>query len=288
MMEKKEKNPLPRASVSGLTSPGHRIPGDQGHHGEKNRSFSNSLKCKNKHYIGTLNVNTLFKPGKLKQLTDTMEKFKIKILAIQETRFIDQNHFDTENHRIYKGKPAVQHNGGPKQFGTAFVVHKSIRDSVIDFNSASECISTLSLKSANKAYTLINTHAPTNEHNRKNPQKVDDFWDQLEETTNKIPKHHVKILLGDFNAQLGRERNFRKITGIHTAHKRTNKNGERLINFCEIFNLKIMSTQFQKPTRKLYTWKSPNTTLGEFQIDHTAISKNNSKEILNVNKERVL
>lgn len=281
-MEQKERIPLPQASVSRLNSPGHRILGDQELHAQKSRSFSKSLRPKQKNFIGTLNTNTLSKVGKLKQLTNTMEKFHIKILAIQETRFTDENHFDSGNFRIYKGKPAVHLNKGPKQFGTAFVVHKSIIDSIINFHSTSERMSTITLKSGNKAYTLINAHAPTNDYNRKDPQVIDDFWELLEETSNKIPAHHVKILLGDFNGQLGKEKKFRKTTGIHTAHKRTNKNGERLINFCENFDLKVMSTQFLKPVNKLTTWKSPNSTLGEFQIDHVAISNKNTKEILNI------
>lgn len=286
MMVIEELNSLPRASIERLNSPGHRIPGDQVHHEEKNKSFLKSLRTKQKFFIGTLNANTLSKIGKLKQLTDTLEIFKIKIVAIQETRFIDEEHFDTENYRIYKGKPATRINEGPKLFGTAFAVHKSIKDSIIDFHSPSERISTLSVKSANKAYTLINAHAPTNDQNRKNPMIVENFWEQLEETTNKIPKHHVKLLLGDFNAQLGKERKFRKITGVHTAHNRTNKNGEKLIHFCSLFNLKIMSTQFQKPKFKLHTWKSPRITLGQFQIDHVAISYANAGEILNIKTRR--
>lgn len=278
MMEKKEKNPLPRASVSELISPGHRIPGDQGHHEKKNRSFSKPLR---KHYIGTLNANTLVKTGKLKQLTDTLEKFHIKILAIQETRFTDENHFNTENYRIYKGKPAVR-RGTPTLFGTGFAVHKSVTDNILDFNSISERISAITFKSGNKRYTIINAHAPTNDHNRKKPQDVDDFWEDMEEFTNKVPESHVKIVLGDFNAQLGKEKKYKQITGPFTAHERTNKNGEHFIKYCQNFNLKIMSTQFQKPKGKLTTWKTPKNIWGEFQIDHVAITNKNTREILNV------
>ena len=150
-------NPLPRAPVARLALPGHQIPGEQDHHDTftvENQISSNLLRTKHTRLIGTLNTNTLFKLGKMKQLTDTLEKFQIKILAIQETRFVDENHFDTGNYRIYKGKLAVKiNNKGPRQFGTGFAVHKSIRDSVVDFSSTSERISTLSVKSANKAYT---------------------------------------------------------------------------------------------------------------------------------------
>lgn len=48
----------------------------------------------------------------------------------------------------------------------------------------------------------------------------------------KIPRMNVKILMGDFNAQIGGERKYRPEVGLYPAHKRTNKNGERLIDLC--------------------------------------------------------
>ena len=285
MMEKTINESLPQAPASGLDSPDQRILEDKGHHTEKNRSFPrtlHTLKTKRKHFMGSINVNTLTKTGKLKQLTNTMEELDLKITALQETRFTDEGHFNSENFRIYKGKPAIKVGDKLPLLGTGFAVHNSVLDSVIDFASPNERVSLLSVKSANKAYTLINVHAPTNHHNKSDPETVENFWESLEETSNKIPGHHVKILLGDFNAQLGKEKKFRDITGPHTKNKRTNKNGERLIDFCRNLVLKIMSTLFQKPAHKLTTWRSPNLKQGEYQIDHIAISKNNTKEILNI------
>lgn len=43
-----------------------------------------------------------------------------------------------------------------------------------------------------------------------------------------------------------------------------------------------MSTHFKKKPSKQKTWRSPNTFIGEFQIDHVAISYPNHKEILNI------
>ncbi|KAK9888731.1 hypothetical protein WA026_000957 [Henosepilachna vigintioctopunctata] len=121
MMENKIKVSLPQAPVERLASPEHRILGDQGHHAEKNRSFSktfHNLKIKPKYHIGTIHVNTLAKTGKLKQLTNTMRKFNLKITALQETRLMDENHFDTDRSRIYKGKPAVKVMGKLSLLGT--------------------------------------------------------------------------------------------------------------------------------------------------------------------------
>ena len=98
----------------------------------------------------------------------------------------------------------------------------------------------------------------------------------------RIPEKNVKILLGDFNTQIGKERKYRDIVGEYSAHKRTNRNGERTIALCRSFQLKLMSTHFRKIPRVAKTCVSPNPNLGEFQLDHVAISRKNTKEIMNV------
>lgn len=116
-----------------------------------------------------------------------MERFNLKITALQETTFLDEGHFNTDNFRIYKGKPAIKIRDKIPLLGTGFAIHNSVLDSVIDFTSPSERISLLSIKAANKAYMLINVHAPTNHHNKTDPESVDDFLESLEESANKIP-----------------------------------------------------------------------------------------------------
>ena len=112
-MEREVKNLIGRVTLNSLISSSFQTLEDQKRREkEKNRSLSKPLR---KYYIGTLNANTLVKTGKIKQLTDTLEKFNIKILAIQETRYTDENHFDTGNYRIYKGKPAIR-KGTPTMF----------------------------------------------------------------------------------------------------------------------------------------------------------------------------
>ena len=64
---------------------------------------SSKISPKRKHLLGTLNINTLMKVGKLKHLTDTLNKRNILILALQETRYLDENAIESEGYRIYKG-----------------------------------------------------------------------------------------------------------------------------------------------------------------------------------------
>jgi hypothetical protein len=57
------------------------------------------------------------------------------------------------------------------------------------------------------------------------------FYEELERVFDKFPKYHMKILLGDFNAKVGRENNFKPTIGNESLHVISNDNGVRLVNF---------------------------------------------------------
>jgi hypothetical protein len=70
---------------------------------------------------------------------------------------------------------------------------------------------------------VLNVHSPTED-------ETDDmeisFYDELERILDQFPKYHVEILLGDFNAKLGRENIFNPTIGKEIS----NDNGIRGVN----------------------------------------------------------
>jgi hypothetical protein len=64
----------------------------------------------------------------------------------------------------------------------------------------------------------------------------------MERVFDKFPKYHMKILLGDFNAKVGRENIFKPVIGNKRLHEISNDNGVRLINFA---NLKTSELKVQ-------------------------------------------
>jgi hypothetical protein len=57
------------------------------------------------------------------------------------------------------------------------------------------------------------------------------LYEELERVFDKFPKYHMKILLGDFIAKLGREGIFKPKIWNESLHKIRNDNGVRLVNF---------------------------------------------------------
>jgi hypothetical protein len=59
-----------------------------------------------------------------------------------------------------------------------------------------------------------------------------------------FPKYHVKIILGDFIAKVGRENIFKLTNGNDSLHQDSNDNGIRIVNFAILKNLFVKSTKF--------------------------------------------
>jgi hypothetical protein len=53
-----------------------------------------------------------------------------------------------------------------------------------------------------------NAHAPTEE---KGDVSENSFYEELEGVFDHFPKYHMKILLGDFNAKVGRQGTFKQL-----------------------------------------------------------------------------
>jgi hypothetical protein len=65
-----------------------------------------------------------------------------------------------------------------------------------------------------------------------------------------FPKYHFKILLGNFNAKMGREDVIEQAIGNESLHQDSNDNGDRIINFATSKNLVLKSTLF--PHRNIH------------------------------------
>jgi hypothetical protein len=95
----------------------------------------------------------------------------------------------------------------------------------------------------------------------------------------------MKVLLGDFNAKVGREEIFKPTIGNESLHEISNDNGVRIVNFATSKNLIVKSTMF--PHRNIYkfTWTSPDGKTHN-QIVHVLIDRRRHSSILDVRSFR--
>jgi len=95
----------------------------------------------------------------------------------------------------------------------------------------------------------------------------------------------MKMLLGDFNAKVGRENIFKPAIGQESLHKDNNDNGVRLVNFATSKNIVVKSTMFPHWNIHKYTWTSLDGKTHN-QIDHVLIDRRWHSIVLDVRSFR--
>ena len=82
----------------------------------------------------------------------------------------------------------------------------------------------------------------------------------------------MKILLGDFNAELGRRNIFEPTFGNESLYQDINDNGVRIVNFATSKNHVVMSTMFphQNIHKCIWTFSDGKT---QNQYDHILIDR---------------
>ena len=115
---------------------------------------------------------------------------------------------------------------------------------IISSSSSSDRLSYIVLRGRWRNIIVVNVHAPNEE---KSDEAKDRFYEELEQVFNQFPKYHMKMLLGDFNAKVGRENIFKATIGQKSLHQDSNDNGVRLVNFATSQNLVVKSNDVPSP-----------------------------------------
>jgi len=95
----------------------------------------------------------------------------------------------------------------------------------------------------------------------------------------------MKILLGDFNAKVGRENIFKPTIGNEILHQHSNDNDVRIVTFATSQNLVVKSTMFPHQSIHKYTWTSLDGKTHN-QIDRILIDRRRHSSILDVRSFR--
>ena len=114
-------------------------------------------------YIGTWNVVTLLKPGKLQELAEEIAKTQIEILALQEVRWPGKGQINKKDYLFYYS--GTKEKTG--QAGTGFLLMKKIQKCIINFELHNERLCKLRIKGKYNNITLINAYAPTEDKQRE-------------------------------------------------------------------------------------------------------------------------
>jgi hypothetical protein len=166
------------------------------------------------------------------------------------------------------------------QLGTGFFVHKRIISAVRRVEFVSDRMSYIIVRGHWCNIIVVNVHAPCED---TSDVIKDSFYEELGHVFDQFPRYDMKILLGDFNAKVGREDIFKLTLGNESSHKISNDNGVRVVNFATSKSLIVKSTMF--PHRSIHKYTSPDRKTHN-QIDHILIDTRRHSSILDVGSFR--
>jgi hypothetical protein len=153
------------------------------------------------------NVRTLYQVRFLRKLTDEMGKNEYKnsvdMLALQEMRWTDTGIMD-------KGKNVILYS------------EEQNKNSVTGFTPINHRLCIIRIAGRLFNYSIINAHAPVED---ADDLKKDDFYEVLTKTYKECPRHDIKVLVGDMNAQVGRDSICEPNIDRYSLHDDTNDNG---------------------------------------------------------------
>ena len=90
-----------------------------------------------------------------------------------------------------------------------FVHHRIVSAVTVEF--VSDRVSYIVLRGRWCNIIVLNVHAPSED---KSDDSKDSFYEELEKVFDHFSRYHMKILLGDFNAKVGRENIFKPQLGM--------------------------------------------------------------------------
>jgi exonuclease III len=176
--------------------------------------------------FGTWNVRSLYRSGSLMTVARELASYKLDLVGVQEVRWGKGGTVRAGDYTCFYGKGNKSH-----QLGTGFFVHQRTVSAIKRVEFVSDRMSYMALRGRWFNIIVLNVHAPTEE---KSDDSKDSFYEELEQVIDHFPKYNMKILLGDFNAKLGKEDTFKPTIGSESLHEDSNDNGVKSCKLCHI------------------------------------------------------
>jgi hypothetical protein len=156
-------------------------------------------------------MSSLYKTGSLLTFGKEISNYKLHFVGVQEVRWEKNDTEPAGEYTIFYGKRNESH-----VIDTGSFVRKRIMSAVTTAACVSDRISYIILRGRWCDIIVLNVHAPTKD-------KIDDtkdrYLEELDRIFDKFPKYHMNILLGVFNAEVGREDIFKPRIGNQSLHE---------------------------------------------------------------------
>ena len=134
----------------------------------------------------------------MEELTHEIQRYKWNILGLCEVRWKNRGEITTlEGHKFYYSGKEDKH-----EQGVGFLVQKDIANTVMGCRPISSRLITIRLRATPFNISIVQVYAPTSDYE---DEEVEDFYNQLQEVVEQVPKKDILVVQGDWNAKVGED-----------------------------------------------------------------------------------
>ena len=202
-----------------------------------------------------------------------LQRYNIDIAALSETRLADTGEI-TEVGAGYtffwSGKTLEER----REAGVGFAIRTSLVKNLPKGISDRLMVMRLPLN-GKRSLTLVSVYAPTMSYTQEQKEL---FYQDLPSLLRTVPKDDKLLLLGDFNAHVGKDlKSWPDVIGPHGVGQE-NSNGQLLLTLCAEHGLTITNTLFQLPDIHKATWMHPRSKQWHL-IDYVIIRRRDIQDV---------
>ncbi|KAK3549302.1 hypothetical protein QTP70_034530 [Hemibagrus guttatus] len=196
--------------------------------------------------IGTLNVGTM--TGKGRELAYVMERRKVDILCVQETRWKG-----SKARSIGAGFKLFYYGVDSKRNGVGVVLKEEFVRNVLEVKKVSDRVMSLKLEIEGVMLNVVSGYAPQVGCELEEKER---FWSELDEVMESIPTGERVVIGADFNGHVGEGNTGDEEVMGKFGVKERNLEGQMVVDFAKKMDMAVVNTYFQKREEHRVTYKS--------------------------------
>ncbi|KAK3510406.1 hypothetical protein QTP70_005898 [Hemibagrus guttatus] len=186
--------------------------------------------------------------GKGRELADVMERRKVDILCVQETRWKG-----SKARSIGAGFKLFYYGVDSKRNGVGVVLKEEFVRNVLEVKRVSDRVMSLKLEIEGVMLNVVSGYAPQVGCELEEKER---FWSELDEVMESIPTGERVVIGADFNGHVGEGNTGDEEVMGKFGVKERNLEGQMVVDFAKRMDMGVVNTYFQKREEHRVTYKS--------------------------------
>ncbi|KAK3540829.1 hypothetical protein QTP86_002363 [Hemibagrus guttatus] len=186
--------------------------------------------------------------GKGRELADMMERRKVDILCVQETRWKG-----SKARSIGAGFKLFYYGVDSKRNGVGVVLKEEFVRNVLEVKRVSDRVMSLKLEFEGVMLNVVSGYAPQVGCELEEKER---FWSELDEVMESIPTGERVVIGVDFNGHVGEGNTGDEEVMGKFGVKERNLEGQMVVDFAKRMDMGVVNTYFQKREEHRVTYKS--------------------------------